>query len=872
MRGKRMNEQVVESRIRGLVENVENYDAHIRIQNTGEIIRESLTEHIKLTVKYFGEIWDIKQADAMLGRFIRQTWGALAEDTESFLKEMIMGIPLFHDLGKINPKFQIGQMKNARVKDDEAFLCINSKHSLISAVLYLDFYLQKLREEVKEAEEREKIRPLILYHSYLISRHHTDLCDFDLFLEEMILGKGQELMEIFREKGGNVYKEKFTLNTKRVKRILEINKRNIREIAREKSIALYAYEKILYSILVAADYYATTQFMSGLKTVKFGDLEEIQAWVKTYEDTDLMHSIRKYQKEQYPKQEKELEAENNINVLRTEMLCDAEKIMEENKNRFLFYLEAPTGSGKSNTALDLSLRLVNEDKNLQKIYYIYPFNTLIEQNMQSLSKIFGNKEEIFRDIAVINSLTPIKRTDKDKQAEEQTENTYYYQRALLDRQFLNYPLILSTHVSLFDTMFGNTKESAFAFHQLMNSVVVLDEIQSYNNELWGEIAYFLKVFGELMNIKIIIMSATLPDFDLLTGDIYPAVKLMQKPEKYFTIPCFRNRVEISYELLEQTALKEQDEIFDILTAHIRKFLPGKKKIIIEFIKKESAYQFYQKLRGEDTFGCAVEYMSGDDSIAERSRILKNIKETQSGIILVATQVIEAGVDIDMDIGYKNISKLDSEEQFLGRINRSCLKKGKAYFFKLDDGNGIYHGDIRIRKEFTLENEKIRNILRDKDFGQYYEKILKELKDNRNDNTGEVGLDNFFYKDVRNLQWQKVKERMKLIPDDKWNMQIYLARLLEDGEGNQIDGKIIWEEYKELLKDLSMDYSEKRVKLSEITSKMNYFIYQIKRNPDLIYHDKVGEIFYIEDGEKYFTEGKLDRKKLQGEVGEFVDFI
>ena len=70
----------------------------------------------------------------------------------------------------------------------------------------------------------------------------------------------------------------------------------------------------------------------------------------------------------------------------------------------------------------------------------------------------------------------------------------------------------------------------------------------------------------------------------------------------------------------------------------------------------------------------------------------------------------------------------------------------------------------------------------------------------------------------------------------------------------------------------MEYAEKRVKLSYVTSKMNCFIYQIKRNQDLLYNDKVGEIFYIEDGEKYFKNGKLDRKKIQGEVGRFVEFI
>ena len=74
----------------------------------------------------------------------------------------------------------------------------------------------------------------------------------------------------------------------------------------------------------------------------------------------------------------------------------------------------------------------------------------------------------------------------------------------------------------------------------------------------------------------------------------------------------------------------------------------------------------------------IKCLTGDDSLYEREKVLKPIMENSlMGVILVATQVIEAGVDIDMDIGYKNISKLDSEEQFFGRINRSCNKKGES---------------------------------------------------------------------------------------------------------------------------------------------------------------------------------------------------
>ena len=74
----------------------------------------------------------------------------------------------------------------------------------------------------------------------------------------------------------------------------------------------------------------------------------------------------------------------------------------------------------------------------------------------------------------------------------------------------------------------------------------------------------------------------------------------------------------------------------------------------------------------------MERMTGDDNCVDRERILRCIKTQgfeQTGYILIATQVVEAGVDIDMDIGYKDISTLDSEEQFMGRINRNAKREG-----------------------------------------------------------------------------------------------------------------------------------------------------------------------------------------------------
>lgn len=237
-------------------------------------------------------------------------------------------------------------------------------------------------------------------------------------------------------------------------------------------------------------------------------------------------------------------------------------------------------------------------------------------------------------------------------------------------------MILSTHVSLFNIIFGNRQSDVFAFYQLSNSVIVLDEIQSYKNKIWLEIICYLKELAKMFNIKIIIMSATLPDLDILSRFQAQAVDLLENSSRFFAVDCFKNRVKLNYDLLKI----DKDNILDELKIHLKQYLKSDKKILIEFIKKKTAHDFWVDLQeNEDFKDIQIEYLSGDDSIAERKRILDKVKKATDTIILVSTQVIEAGVDIDMDIGYKNISKLDSEEQFLGRINRSCKKEGIAYF-------------------------------------------------------------------------------------------------------------------------------------------------------------------------------------------------
>ena len=595
----------------------------------------------------------------------------------------------------------------------------------------------------------------------------------------------------------------------------------------DKQIDFYAYVRFLYSILVTCDYYATSEFYNDQKSISVMNDFDFKELIKQYNNTELIIKIRKKQT-----------FENSINELRTEIFLEAEKTLIENCDKNIFYLEAPTGSGKSNTAINLSLRLIEKNNDLNKIVYVYPFNTLVEQNIASFNKIFDHSR-ILNNLAVVNSTTPIKIDEN---------NPNKYQKALLDRQFLNYPIILTTHVSLFDTLFGDNRESAFGFYQLANSVIVLDEIQNYRIERWNEIINFLKEYAKVLNMKIIIMSATLPNLELLTNDNSNSVSLIKDCKKYFLNPVFKDRVKIDYGLLEIENVEEK------LFEHVLKMNKLKKKIMLEFIVRKSAEKFYRRLKNEK-LDCEVLFISGFDSILEREIIIDKVN-TCNHLILVATQVVEAGVDIDMDIGYKDISKLDSEEQFMGRINRSCLKEGIVYFFNLNKAANIYKKDERVSINLTLLNDEMKDILLNKNFNQYYQKLLTALvykaRKYSDDN-----VENFFREAVACLNYKEVSKRMELILDTRDRVTIFLGRKIKDVDGNEYDGNLIWTQYVELLQDNDMDYSKKIYQLSVVKSKMNYFMYQIDSKCQFDYKEQIGDIFYIEDGDNYILDGKLN---------------
>ena len=811
---------------------------------------ETLEEHTELANKYFEKIVEYKNLKAFFERI--KNILKLEDIEEELFHEMIRDVVNFHDFGKINSQFQIDKMLNKDILEMEGKYNIpgvlSSDHSLLSANIFIAYYFGKIIDLTKIVETKTIVILLEIFFSlsYAISKHHGNLENFEEYLEKLARNNEENILKELKNisvSNGGIVKDEilYTLIEKEdintffnfMDKYISIRKENI---SAQESMAIFTLTKMMFSLLIASDYYSTNEFIQEIKYENFGNMGNIDMIKREYNNSDIVKSIRN-------KEKNGISDEKDINNFRTKIFLEAEKNLEKNKDSNVFFLEAPTGSGKSNTALNLSLKLLNKDR--RKIFYVYPFNTLVEQNMNTLRNLFADNEKVIENIAVVNSVTPLTTEDSGDMSIEE------YSNILMDRQFLNYPFIVTTHVGIFKTLIGNTKEDCMPFYQLVNSVIVFDEIQAYKNTIWKEIINILNSYAKLLNIKIIIMSATLPDLSYLLDDEEKnnVVKLIKNRDEYFNNAIFKNRVEVNYDLLNERKIEYTE-----LLEHIFKNSLNSKKILIEFICKNNAKEFYELAKNSEELSINHEILilTGEDNKARRSSVIKKINNKDKKVILISTQLIEAGVDIDVDVGYKNISGLDNEEQFLGRINRSCKKTGKAYFFYLTDAKTVYKKNIIINNDLNLFSDEMKDVLKNKNFDIFYSKVLEILKRKAKE---KINNDNF-ETIIFNKKFKLLKERMKLIEEQDDKKTYFFNRTLTDEEieeiGENIDGSEVWERYVEILKE--ENYAKKIVELSKIREKMMYFLYEVKKNTELNYSDIKGSIIYIDDGDKYFTDG------------------
>ena len=145
---------------------------------------------------------------------------------------------------------------------------------------------------------------------------------------------------------------------------------------------------------------------------------------------------------------------------------------------------------------------------------------------------------------------------------EKEDGTYGYEKQLyLDNLFVNYPIALMSHIHFFNILKGNEKESNYLLHRLCNSIVIIDEIQTYNPEHWDKIVYFLANYAKIFNIRVLIMSATLPKIDALHPDLNGSfISLISNRDQYYSNQNFAGRVSFDFTFADkQRPINKEDK-------------------------------------------------------------------------------------------------------------------------------------------------------------------------------------------------------------------------------------------------------------------------------------------------------------------------
>ncbi len=773
---------------------------------------ETLAEHSELCLAYYHLFCEKKGLSAIIKKIIKQCGCDVRETTAIY--QFFVDAVYQHDIGKINPVYQRKILKNPNFP----VTYNSSNHATLSAYIYLCEHL-----EIIAKNDMKKFSYFLFSFSYCIARHHGFLKDIGGFKERI-----QECME----KDG-CYEKKLDL-TKNSIFTTDKGYDQLKKVVTNET-AFYILNKLLFSVITACDYCATSEYMNGVP-VDLCTIDNIEELKNKYHAGKVYTGIKQYQ------QDNRIFAES-INEQRCKIFLEAEQNLRKHPTASLYYLEAPTGSGKTNMSINLFLTLLDEQRQLSNVFYIFPFNTLVEQTAAVLGEYF----EYGKDMAVVNSLTPI--YVEPTAGNQEKEQDLDYEKAALHKIFNNYPLVVTSHVNFFNALFSTGREQCFPLLKLCNSVVIIDEIQSYRNAIWQQIILFLLQYASLLNIKIIMMSATLPKLDLLLDDHqYDIVDLIKEPQIYYQNKFFRDRVKLDLSLL---SYKKID--LNVLKDMVLEY--RERKVLVEFINKNTAREFFNLLCQETDIYCVE--VTGDDNSRNRKAIIEQIKNRIS-IIVVATQVIEAGVDIDMDVGFKDTSLPDAEEQFLGRINRSCLRRGKAYFFNYDDAKKIYGTDERLN--YPITKQPVAELLRQKDFKGIYEGILQEVRAISQSRTSRNI--HYTYAKCLELKYQEIEQDMRLIPP---TYQIFLAYDLLS-ENQLISGRDIWQRYKEICQAKNMGYGHRKVELSRLAEQMSYFTYSVYSydQQTLGCDEEFGGYYYIENGEQFIENGKFNRKAFMNQ--------
>ena len=327
----------------------------------------------------------------------------------------------------------------------------------------------------------------------------------------------------------------------------------------------------------------------------------------------------------------------------------------------LFTLPVPTGGGKTLASLRFALHRASQkvDQAIERIIYVIPYTSIIDQNAADVRQILG-KENVLEHHSNLTS-------DNDD-----------WRNSVLSENW-DAPVIFTTSVQFLDALFDKGTRSARRMHQLANSILIFDEIQtlpvktlhSFNNAI-----NFLTTYA---NTTVLFCTATMPLLDRIDPKL-GAIPLTPRCELISDKHAlFKNlkRTEIIDKRRDNPWSHEEIATFALECARLHR------SALVVCNTKDSARRFFELLRSMPN-ALGVVHLSTSMCPAHRRSIIDQLKDAlgpdrQEPIICVSTQLIEAGVDLDFGSVIRSLAGMDSIVQAGGRCNRHD-KRPKGYVY------------------------------------------------------------------------------------------------------------------------------------------------------------------------------------------------
>ena len=390
--------------------------------------------------------------------------------------------------------------------------------------------------------------------------------------------------------------------------------------------------RMLFSCLIDADCLDTEAFMTpdqerlrGYHTTMeelLGKLEtHLQELKKEVQDTEVNH-IRNYVQEQ----------------------C----VKESQGEKGFYSLTVPTGGGKTLSSVLWALH--HAVKNHQKrIIIAIPYTSIIVQTASTLKRIFG-EDNVLEHHSNVNP--------------DSIEDRELRERLQLAMENWDYPIIVTTNVQLFESLFSNKRSDCRKLHNIANSVIIFDEVQTLPLGFYKPIVHTLDTMHRLFGVSVLFATASQP---ILTGRIEGANPFAS----FGALTSIREIIPAEVQLHDKLrrvklTFMEGSQTYDGIATELAKH----RRVLCIVNTRKDAKELYDRLPKEGICLHLSRMMCPAHVAATIQHIKEVLKvESEDTIRVVATQLIEAGVDIDFPVVYRQEAGLDSILQAAGRCNR-----------------------------------------------------------------------------------------------------------------------------------------------------------------------------------------------------------